>query len=214
MQEYTIIYMYISLFIRTNYLTFPSFLHTLAVLDSNLRFTSSSPQDTDSDDKSTLSSSGSSTSSSYSNRERERDVVTVRMLNNSVYYPSLEVRVQDMVLSGSERETFLQSYVYKLINTYNSNNNNNNNTRNDTSISDVTAGNPTRFTDDSSSGGGGVGFTGDIISGDSGGRKWNFLGSDTPDTKAGTSGMKRPPGVTVYYSSILYCHTYLHTTPS
>ena len=124
------------------------------------------------------------------------------MLNNSVYYPSLEVRVQDMVLSGSERETFLQSYVYKLINTYN-NSNNNNNTRNDTSISDVTAGNPTRFTDDSSSGGvSGVGFT-DIGSGDSGGRKWIFVGnSDTPDTKAGTSGLKRPPGVTVYCTAI------------
>ena len=108
-----------------------------------------------------------------------------------------------MVLSGSERETFLQSYVYKLINTYNSNNNNNN-TRNDTTISDVTAGNPTRFTDgdSSSSGGGAVGFTGDISSGDSGGRKWNFLGSDTPDTKAGTSGLKRPPSVTVYFTVI------------
>ena len=202
MQEYTIIYMYISLFIRTNYLTFPSFLHTLAVLDSNLRFNSSVPQDTDSDDKSTLSSSGSSTSSSYSTRERERDVVTVRMLNNSVYYPSLEVRIQDMVLSGSERETFLQSYVYKLINTYNSNNTNN--TRNDTSISDVTAGNPTRFTDGGSgSSDGGVGFT-DISSGDSSGRKWIFVGgSNTPDTKAGTSGLKRPPGVTVCYTSIL-----------
>ena len=202
MQEYTIIYMYISLFIRTNYLTFPSFLHTLAVLDSNLRFNSSVPQDTDSDDKSTLSSSGSSTSSSYSTRERERDVVTVRMLNNSVYYPSLEVRIQDMVLSGSERETFLQSYVYKLINTYNSNNTNN--TRNDTSISDVTAGNPTRFTDGGSgSSDGGVGFT-DISSEDSSGRKWIFVGgSNTPDTKAGTSGLKRPPGVTVCYTSIL-----------
>ena len=103
-----------------------------------------------------------------------------------------------MVLSGSERETFLQSYVYKLINTYN-NNNNNNNTRNDTTISDVTAGNPTRFTGDSSSGSG-VGFT-DTGSGDSG-RKWNFLGSDTPDTKAGTSGLKRPPSVTVYFTVI------------
>ena len=189
----------ISILVYLSLIFSPLSPYIIAVLDSNLRFTSSSaPQDTDY--TSTLNSSSSSTSSSNSHRERE--VVTVRMLNNSVYYPSLEVRVQDMVLSGSERETFLQSYVYKLINTYNSNNTNN--TRNDTSISDVTAGNPTRFTDGGSgSSDGGVGFT-DISSEDSSGRKWIFVGgSNTPDTKAGTSGLKRPPGVTVCYTSIL-----------
>lgn len=135
-----------------------------------------------------------STSSSLSSSASQEDLVTVRIFNTSLTTPHVEVSIQDTKLSDDEKESFLQLYVLKLLNST-SEGEGGDERGNSTDIS-ATAGNPnpTALGDGISTDG-----SGDSSSGSDSGGQGVLLSpvSEEPQTQAGASAIKIKPRVAV-----------------
>lgn len=125
----------------------------------------------------------------------------VKRLGDAMHYPSLEVRLQGMALTDAEKDSFLLTYVTKILNTT-AFKTNNNNDDDDGSSEGVSAGNPNTDRDGAAAGGSGeVNRVSDFLS-SSGDIKVMFpfpldRGSDPTQTKTSAAGWRKPPGVKI-----------------